>query len=128
MDFDKAIDLDRVVNFLKANNHWAYVYTQQHNSLRHYFLHGYIILRFPENHDWWERSLGDIGNVDDIKMADETPNSFRDRYMSYFSDKSREYSLLVKIDKGRYFDHRQRFIPRVGGEYIPNTRGKMYNY
>jgi hypothetical protein len=52
MNIDKAINVDRVVNFLKANNRWAYVYIQQHKSLRYYILKGYIILQTPENEDW----------------------------------------------------------------------------
>jgi hypothetical protein len=47
--------------------------------------------------------------------------------MSYIS-LDREYSYLVKIDKGPFISMIGQFIPRAGGAYIPHTRGKMYNY
>jgi hypothetical protein len=61
-------------------------------------------------------------------MTGEPPNSYRNRHMGYISDDRREYSPLVKIDKGPFIPHIGAFIPRAGGAYILNTRGKMYNY
>jgi hypothetical protein len=61
-------------------------------------------------------------------MAAESPNNYRNRHMGYISDDSREYRLLVKIDKGLFIPQIGTYIPRAGGTYIPNTRGKMYNY
>jgi hypothetical protein len=132
MVLDKAIDVDRVVNFLKANNHWAYVYTEQHTSLRHYILNAYIVLGSPKNHDWWEQNLGENNEDNEydnivIRMAPETPNEYRNRHMTYIS-LNREYSYFVKIDKGPYIPMIGQFFPRAGGQYIPHTRGKMYNY
>jgi hypothetical protein len=48
MVIDKAINVDKVIKFLKANSHWAYLYTKQHQSLRHYFLRGYVMLPFSK--------------------------------------------------------------------------------
>jgi hypothetical protein len=124
MTFDKAINMDSVVNFLKAHNRWAYVYTKQHTSLRYYSLNAYIVLPFPQTEDWWRYHLGNHG---EITMTCEPPNDYRNLHMGYMSHLDREYSLLIKIDKGPYSPHIATFTPRVGGAYILNTGGKMYN-
>jgi hypothetical protein len=115
MVIHKLIDLDKVVNFLKANNFWAYVYTHQHYSLRYYFLHGYIYLQTPQTHDWFVQNLGEDG---EYKMTNENPNSYRARSMYEMSHPFDLFPVdiftyLVKIDKG---------------PYIPGTGPYMYNY
>jgi hypothetical protein len=114
MVIHKVIDLDRVVNFLKAYNYWAYVYTQQHYALRHYFLHGYIYLQTPQTHDWFVQNLGEDG---EYKMTIEDPNKYRARARYIISHPPFPHvdhtEILVKIDKR---------------PYIPGTGPYMYNY
>jgi hypothetical protein len=113
MAIDKAINVDKVVNFLIKNNHWAYLYTQQHQSLRHYILHGYIMLQTPKNYDWWEENLSEFDEDGEYRMTSEHPNAYRNRHIDYISHLNLYYASLIKIDKG---------------PYIPGTGPCMYNY
>jgi hypothetical protein len=111
---DKAINVDKVVKFLKANSHWVYVYTTQHQSLRHYILHGYAMLPFPENYDWWEEIVGEYDEEGEYRITTEHPNAYRKRHIDYISHFNLYYyAHLIKIDKG---------------PYIPGTGQYMYNY
>jgi hypothetical protein len=106
MTIDKPINVDRVVNFLKANNLWAYIYTKQHHALRHYFLHGYIMLVYPENHDWFVQNLGEDG---EYVPTNENPNAYRTRHIDATRHPPFNYvhhtTILVKIEKGPYILH-----------------------
>jgi hypothetical protein len=107
---DKIIDVDKVIKFLKANSLWAFVRTEQHQILRHYFLFRYIMLPYPQNHDWFEVNLGDD---DEYRMTNEDPNKYRARAMDVVTYPKRNYTILIKIDREKY---------------IPGTGPYMYNY
>jgi hypothetical protein len=123
MVIHKLIDLDKVVNFLKTNNLWAYVYTHQHYSLRYYFLYGYIILPFPQNHDWFVQNLGEDG---EYLPTNENPNAYRTRAIDIIQHPFEMYptylfTILIKIDKGLYIPHT--------GPYMYTTKPhSKYNY
>jgi hypothetical protein len=122
MAIEKAINVDEVVNFLKANNLWAFVYTKQHPILPHYFLHGYIMLPYPRDHDWFVQNLGEDG---EYTMTNENPNAFRTRHIYTLLHPPFNYvhhtEILFKIEKGSYIPHT--------GPYMYTTKPhSKYNY
>jgi hypothetical protein len=115
MATEKAINVDEVVNFLKANNLWVFIYTKQHPILRHYFLHGYIMLPTSQTHDWFVENLGEDG---EYLPTNENPNAYRARAIDIIQhpfdlDLVYLFTILIKIDKE---------------PYIPRTGPYMYNY
>jgi hypothetical protein len=113
MTIDKAINVDKVVNFLKANNIWAYVCTKQDYASRLYFLNGYIMLQSPKNHDWFVKNLGENGQY---IPTNENPNAYRMGHIDEICHPPfypNPFSILIKIEKGLY---------------IPGIGFYMYNY
>jgi hypothetical protein len=91
--------LNQIVNILNKISYWAFVYTESNLSKHNYRLYGYIILRHPENQNWFETCLcKDCTCINTY----ENPNKYRKRGLQTTHDFADELDAVVRIDRGSY--------------------------
>jgi hypothetical protein len=94
--------LNQIIHILKANSHWAFVWTHRILSENYYVLYGYIMFPIRRTQDWFRTNLGNLGNGQ-YDIAHEHPNTYRLRSIASLSASNRNlFEVAIKIEKESY--------------------------